>query len=465
MKLRTVELGSEFTEKVLDHSEDSDFKLFYRSELYQILIQHDLIQKVVSNEKNTVTTKTIYSPAPCEWTLGMVIDAAMCILKIQEISRKCGYQLLDAHLHNVVFDGYRPLFVDFGSFKKTSKSDRWAASGEYRTEIKVPIEIISKGMGSIIRKSLEHNNQLSRDGLWRIRYPIMWKMVCSLKMQRWLIMQRERLALVGIYNLSNAILHASNSTIAQLRRKLPTGISDKKFMVYLVRAASKILGPLLEVRPAVEIKKLEKKRKLIRKNYWTDYYSVLENSATEEDLDRFNLISEKIKNLGIKSVTDLGGNNGLFIRRLLVDGIIDDGKVIDADEGAIESGRSLLKDLTGKYVLGLVDLSEPLRPKNWLENRFISECAVALAITHHLTLRYRLTFEEIIAMISRYCEKYIFVEFMPMGLWNGSSAPEIPEWYSEVQFIVGFEAHFRLIERVTLRQNRILFIGEKITDH
>jgi hypothetical protein len=192
---------------------------------------------------------------------------------------------------------------------------------------------------------------------------------------------------------------------------------------------------------------------------------VLENSATEEDLDRFNLISEKIKNLGIKSVTDLGGNNGLFIRRLLVDGIIDDGKVIDADEGAIESGRSLLKDLTGKYVLGLVDLSEPLRPKNWLENRFISECAVALAITHHLTLRYRLTFEEIIAMISRYCEKYIFVEFMPMGLWNGSSAPEIPEWYSEVQFIVGFEAHFRLIERVTLRQNRILFIGEKITDH
>lgn len=461
MKLRTVEVGSEFTNKILSNTEMESFKKFYDSDLYKILLKTELVQSVVIVGKNVVQAKTIYSPAPCEWTFGMMLDAAICILKIQKASKNYGFQLEDAHFQNVVFDGSKPVFVDLGSFKKVDASIRWAASGEYRTEIKIPLKLVSNGFGSIVRKSLEHDTQLSREGLWRIRFPFIGMIIHLTRLNNFFVLQRERLALVGIFNLPNAVLHASNSTISDLRHNLPRKIATKNVFVYILSWLSKLLGPILEIRPSSEIRKLEKKRKRFRSNYWTNYYSELNHPGTMSDIERFNSIAEKISGLQIRSVTDLGGNNGLFVKRLIDRSLIERGVVIDGDEGAIDAARLILQDLVGMYSLGLVDLSEPLRPQNWMQDRFTSDCAVALAITHHLTLRYRLTFEQTMTMISTYSRKHVFIEFMPLGLWDGANSPVNPDWYTEKNFTSAFESHFRLIERVDLKENRILFIGEK----
>jgi hypothetical protein len=48
---------------------------------------------------------------------------------------------------------------------------------------------------------------------------------------------------------------------------------------------------------------------------------------------------------------------------------------------------------------------------------------------------------------------------MPLGLYDGTSVPSVPDWYHETWFTNEFCRKFKLIERVELETNRILFIG------
>jgi hypothetical protein len=61
----------------------------------------------------------------------------------------------------------------------------------------------------------------------------------------------------------------------------------------------------------------------------------------------------------------------------------------------------------------------------------------------------------------RFSSEYVFIEFMPLGLWNGKSSPAVPDWYTMEWFTKNFEAFFELIEMTEIEQNRVLFIGRK----
>jgi hypothetical protein len=52
---------------------------------------------------------------------------------------------------------------------------------------------------------------------------------------------------------------------------------------------------------------------------------------------------------------------------------------------------------------------------------------------------------------------------MPLGLFDGTSAPSVPDWYNEAWFLKGFTCKFVLVERIQLEPNRILFVGSTTT--
>ena len=76
----------------------SDFKV----ESYDLILQH---QRVSDNQPN-------------EWSFLMYKDAAVLILKINNICNEYGYELKDAHPYNVVFNNGTPIFIDIGSIQK-----------------------------------------------------------------------------------------------------------------------------------------------------------------------------------------------------------------------------------------------------------------------------------------------------------------------------------------------------------
>ena len=53
---------------------------------------------------------------PHEWSFSMLKDAALLVLKVNEISNEFGYQTKDCHGYNVLFIGEKPVYIDLGSF-------------------------------------------------------------------------------------------------------------------------------------------------------------------------------------------------------------------------------------------------------------------------------------------------------------------------------------------------------------
>ena len=92
--------------------------------------------------------------------------------------------------------------------------------------------------------------------------------------------------------------------------------------------------------------------------------------------------------------------------------------------------------------------------------RFASDVVIALALTHHLILRHDIRIDIIFEMFAKYTKKYILVEFMPLGLWDGKYAPPLPAWYSIDYFRRAFEKYYNIILEEQLEKNRILFFGK-----
>ena len=56
-----------------------------------------------------------------------------------------------------------------------------------------------------------------------------------------------------------------------------------------------------------------------------------------------------------------------------------------------------------------------------------SDIVLAMAVTHHLILGQKLSIDFIFSQIKQYANKYVFIEFMPLGLWGGKEIlPKIP---------------------------------------
>jgi len=56
--------------------------------------------------------------------------------------------------------------------------------------------------------------------------------------------------------------------------------------------------------------------------------------------------------------------------------------------------------------------------------------------------------------------KYLIIELMLLGLWNGVNVPPAPEWCKEGWFIVELSKYCSILERESFGKNRVVFICE-----
>ena len=94
-----------------------------------------------------------------------------------------------------------------------------------------------------------------------------------------------------------------------------------------------------------------------------------------------------------------------------------------------------------------------------------SDVTLALALTHHLILTQQYPLPQILKKINNLSNKYVFIEFMPLGLWGGGKKSKIPKGYTVDWFRKNFEKYFKIIGEKNFEENRYLFIGEKINNH
>lgn len=356
---------------------------------------------------------------PFEWSFEMLKDAAITVLKTNFIARKYGYQTKDCHTYNICFYKTEPLFVDLGSFIRVDKNEEWASYQDFLRSYYYPLRIWSHGNSHIARKllfSLSLLETMPHESYLLYKYPFM-------------------------RGISHNLLRLAIASYFRFRNLIPSKLFS--------------FERLIDKTSALSLKK--------DKSQWGDYHDTYYD-ANGEPLSnrRFDRIIELVKDHEICSVVELGGNQGLFSEMLTKSTPVQNVVCTDFDEMAVDYMYTNAKRKGLSFSTAIVDIMYPLM--NYYESppfiRFKSDAVFALAVSHHLILGNYLPVDLFLEIVAKYSRKYVFIEFMPLGLWDGKTAPPLPVWYTQDWFKASFEKVFKLNLIEKLDENRVLFFGE-----
>jgi SAM-dependent methyltransferase len=376
---------------------------------------------------------------PYEWSYGMLRAAAAAVLEINEIANAAGWELADCHAFNVLFDGAQPKFVDLGSLMPRRLGDRgWIAIEEFVQIYDYALRLWQPGAGYFGRRMLAAADLVPHADYFACRHP--W------------------LARFGAADLAGR----ARKFWYLWRRLSGARPEDIRFRLSPGRAA---LALWLQRQPWLPFQTVPcaawRRRVLARerrrpRTMWGGY-----QDAFAQPTPRFRRILEIVRELQPATVLELAGNQGWLAARLGALPGVERVTCTDAEETAVDAAHALAQKAAPRLNTAVLDFIFPLATSfgTGPVERLRSEVVLALAVTHHVLLTQHVPVDRMLASIGAYAEKFVLIEFMPLGLWDGRRAPPFPEWYSREWFRESFSRHFVLRHEEQVEENRILFVG------
>jgi len=421
-----------YKEELIPKTVISDLKL----EGYELILEHKKIDVVIY---------------PTEWSFSMLKDAAVLVLKVNKILLKYDFITSDAHGYNVLFDHSMAKYIDFGSFSRKTTKKYWSGKDNFREFYLFALYIWSKGNSFLARHLLNNDGKYvnKRDyEFFNYRYSL--SRFLSQK-----ILEKYFFYLRALRNLQK--LNVDKILIVK-KEKLKRRIL--KFLMILSKWG-------LIPNNHVNFNRLERRIKRIKNppvsTEWGEYHTNLLGEDLFEKDARFGIINNYVQKYNIKRIFEIAGNQGLLSEELskYVDTVI----CSDYDEVAVDLMYKRAKKNQTRIFPVLMDFLSPVYLSLYYsesysaKKRFKSEAVLALALTHHLILTRKTPIDNIFEALSLYTDKYLFVEFMPLGLRRG----KVPEWYNIDWFRDNFEKYYNLLIETPSEKDgsRILFIGEK----
>lgn len=380
---------------------------------------------------------------PFEWSFGMLQDAALAIIKVNQIAFSYGWQTKDCHGYNVLFNKSQPVFIDLGSFIPYKEGEAWTSFEEFLAFYYYPLKIWSYGDYYLSRFSMVATYSMPHESYFSYQYPLLRCLGQS---------TLARLARVNI-----KLRKMCSSSKAFIRKRFPgiVGVILSLFVCNLLRWNRINLEFLGQ-----KIGQLKHKK---NSTVWGTYHDkFLLNSSCNKNDSRFARIAELIGENKPVTVVDLAGNKGAFASFLLKKTAVETIYCIDSDENAVDSLYARLKPDENRIVPVLLDFMLPLQriSTRKASERFIGDTVVALAVTHHLLLSQNMPIDYVMKTIRSYTNRYAFIEFMPKGLMGpDGQAPALPEWYNMDWFRKEFSRYFTLYHEEQLAINRVIFCG------
>lgn len=437
------------------------------SKLFQELLEKGYLPKTIISDLSVehygiiLEHEVLLSTLQHEWTFSMLRDTALVIFNINKICNKHGYELKDSHLFNVLFRGTSPVWIDIGSITPVKvATSKWRAYKEYLSVAVIPLSFLSCGKIFIGRKLMESihyglttlpNQNILQSGLLNLLPLKMVKTSYRLSFREWKLFQTN--------TRSKFLSFASNLSTKFFR------LLTRRNTVLFKYCQDDWSKDLTDFFPQEENELyISSLPKPVSASLWQGYH---QNYLKEKDevfySDRFKRILEIIKSKkDIETVIDLAGNEGLF-SQLLYENISNLKRIIttDYDENAIDFAYNKFKTLSTNK-LHTVLLNFMYTPDmEGTQKRLRSDLVLALAVTHHLILTANYSLGAIFEKIRSYSNKYVMIEFMPLGLWSSKeeNIPMVPDFYNLEWFRIEFNNYFELILEEKLERNRIIFFG------
>ncbi|WP_411893732.1 class I SAM-dependent methyltransferase [Winogradskyella sp. A2] len=320
---------------------------------------------------------------PYEWSFNMFKEAALLTLKIQKYALEKGFSLKDASAFNITFHKGSAIFIDTLSFDFYQENEPWRAYKQFITHF----------FGPLVLAHYHGADQLKLMSNFIDGIPV--TLLSSL------IPNRTKI---------NPTLYSNIHLLAKLEGKHS---KDYKGETQVKGLSKKGLLNIIE-----SLYSYIKNLKLKGQTEWADYYDKI-NYSDEAFKHKSAIINSWINNLKPKTLIDVGGNDGTFVR--FIDFEIEENLVCDIDNNAVDVNYLKLKKNKEKdvlpFVLNVLNPSPAIGLNNKERSSFLErieqyspDVTMALAVIHHMSLSGNVPFKDSAKFFSTF-SKTLIIEF------------------------------------------------------
>lgn len=366
-----------------------------------------------------------------EWTPAMLHRAGALTLRAQEALLGEGLELKDATPSNILFEGPKPVFVDFLSPAPRPEGQAgWRAYGQFVRTFLIPLLLNQHHALPLAWAGLARRDGISPEEALPFLGPL----------------GRLRPSAFSLVTLPAWLGQRQGPGPASLNSSMEGSLAEAVTR-RLVRGLARHLDRLGVARPG--------------SSRWSDYQDRGISYTAEALQAKSAFVESALSRLRPQAVLDLGCNTGHFSRLAAREGV----RVValDTDPACVE--RVFLEAERDRLdILPLVaDLGRPSPPLGWegvdglslpsrLAGRF--DMVFALALIHHLLVTERIPMPDIVARLAGWTTRWLVLEWVPPDdpQFKRLSGPD-HALYGELSQEAA-EAHlgkaFRLVEKIDL---------------
>jgi ribosomal protein L11 methylase PrmA len=359
---------------------------------------------------------------PYEWSFSQYRDAALLTLDVQLAALEHGMILKDASAYNVQFHHGRPLLIDTLSFAPYEEGQVWEGYRQFCQHFLAPLLLMARRdirLGQLMKVHIEG---IPLDLASRL-----------LERRSWF---RPGILMHLHLHARAQARYAASDESAQNSAGKPRKLS-KTGLVGIVSGLRSLIAGLDWTPAGTE---------------WGDYYQAT-NYSDDAFAAKRRQIGQFLDDIAPRKVWDLGGNTGVFSRIAAEKGI--ETVCFDIDPAAVEINYRQVREQKEKHLLPLLmDLTNPSPSLGWagrerdaIHRRGPVDCAMALALIHHLAISNNVPLGQVAEYFARLC-RHLIIEFVPKADSQVrrllSSRRDIFDDYHEAGFEAAFSRRFEI---------------------
>ncbi len=378
---------------------------------------------------------------PYEWAPEMLQSAAELTLQLGRTAMRAGFALKDATPYNIMFDGFRPVFLDLLSFRRRDPLESiWHPYAQYIRTFFYPLLACAHFGLRLDEILLAH-----RDGL-----------------------EPERLmALCPIYRLLLPPFLGSITIPALLEHRTQSFSSDQygPHRARDAREASFILERLF-ARAIQLLDRISPRRPS------TEALRYMESNpgySPAEFAEKERFLSHVFERWRPVSVLDIGCNTGQF--SLLASRAGARVVAIDRDAATVGALWEKAKQHESAILPLVVDIARPPGACGWANEECSSflarargqfDCVLLLALLHHLLVNERVPLSSILELASELTTRFAVIEFIaaddPQFRMIARGREMLHSDWNRANFESAARRSFRIVESQEITRTRSLYL-------
>lgn len=375
---------------------------------------------------------------PYEWSFNQYREAALLTLKLQKYSLEHGFSLKDASAFNVAFHNGKAVFIDTLSFDLYIVKSPWRAYKQFITHFLGPLVLAHYHSAQSLRLM---SNFI--DGI-----PV--KMLASM---------------LPFKTKLSPFLYSNIHLLAKFEAKHNEDYEGKTKAVNLSKKAQlNIIESLYDYIKNLTLKEHSE---------WGNYYTKT-NYSDEAFQQKSVIINQWIDKINVKTLIDIGGNDGTFVRK--ISSKLQQALVCDIDANSVDLNHKTIREQKETYITPFVldvlnpsaDIGFQNRERFSFLNRitkFAPDATLALAIIHHMSLSGNIPFERSAEFFASF-SKHLIIEFpdredswVQRLLNSKADFKDYFDFYNQTNFENAYLVHFDIIEKSKIEHsNRTMYL-------